>query len=152
MNTKRGGREARLSVLRLICWHINALVRALPYIGIGIPMLISLPLLRNLLPKNSLSICNISEDFGQRAVEDFQAFFISWWVFPFLRFQFCLYRLFRLWLFCSGLGLNACFSAIGRVLVMELYAGFWDVLRLGGVPIGFLKAPRSKVLVMLSFC
>ena len=102
-------------------------------------MLISLPLLRNLLPKNSLSICNIPEDFGQRAVKDFQAFFISWWVFPLLCFQFCLYRLFRLWWFCYDLGLNACFSAIGRVLEMELYTGFWDVLRPGGVPIGFKK-------------
>ena len=34
-------------------------------------MLISLPLLRNLSPKNSLSICNTPEDFSKGVVEDF---------------------------------------------------------------------------------
>ena len=90
-------------------------VRALPYIRIGIQMLISLSLLRNLSPKNSLSMCNTPEDFGQGAVEGFQPFSISWWVFPLFRFRFCLYGLFCLWWFCSGLALNACFSIAGRL-------------------------------------
>ena len=100
-------------------------------------MLISLPFLRNLLPKNSLSICNILEDFGQGAVEDFQAFSISWWVFTLLCIRFFLYGLFCLWWFCFGLASNACFSAVGRVPMTKLYAGFWDVLRPRGFPIGF---------------
>ena len=51
-------------------------------------MLISLSLLRNLSPKNSLSICNTLEDFGQGAVEYFRPFSVSWWVFPLLCFAF----------------------------------------------------------------
>ena len=102
-------------------------------------MLISLLLLRNLSPKNSLSICNIPGDFSQGVVEDFQPFSISWWVFPLIRFQFFLYRLFYLWWFCYGLALNACFSIVGRVPVTVLYIGFWDVLRPRGIPIGFEK-------------
>ena len=102
-------------------------------------MLISLPLLRNLWPKNSLSICNTPEDFSQGVVEDFQPFSVSWWVFPLLRFRFCLYELSCLWWFCSVLASNMCFSVVGRVLATELYVRFWDVLSLRGVPIGFEK-------------
>ena len=32
-----------------------------------------------------------------------------------------------------------CFSVVGKVPTTELYIGFWDVLRLGGVLIGFEK-------------
>ena len=102
-------------------------------------MLISLPLLRNLSPKNSLSICNTPKDFGQGVVEDFLPFSVSWWVFPLLRFRFCLYKLSCLWWFCSGFALNACFSVADMALVTELYSGFWDVLSLRGIPIGFEK-------------
>ena len=114
-------------------------------------MLISLPLLRNLSPKNSLSICNIPEDFGQGSVEDFRSFFISWWVFPLLCFQFCLYGLFCLWWFFSGLASNACFLAVGRVPGKKLYAGFWDVLKLGGIPIKFKKLRGLRFLFFHRF-
>ena len=40
---------------------------------------------------------------------------------------------------CSGLASNTCSLVTGRVLMTELYAGFWDVLRPGGIPIGFEK-------------
>ena len=50
-----------------------------------------------------------------------------------------MYILFYLCWFCYDLTLNACFSIVCKVLVTELYAGFWDVLKLGGVPIGFEK-------------
>ena len=77
----------------------NVLVRALPFIGIGVQTLFSLSLLKNFLPKNSLRICNTLEDFSQGAIEYFRPFSISLWVFPLLRFQFCLYELFCLWWF-----------------------------------------------------
>ena len=101
-------------------------------------MLISLPLLRSLSLKNS-RICNIPKDLGQGAVEDFRPFSMSWWVFPLLCFRFGLYGLFCLWWFCYGLASNTCFLAAGRVPVMELYVGLWDVLMPRGIPIGFEK-------------
>ena len=114
-------------------------VRAFPYIGIGIQKLISLLLLENLSPKNSLSICYTPEDFSQGAVEGFRPFLISWWVFPLLRLRFFLYRLFYLWWFCSGLALNVRLLLAGRVPTMELYAWFWDVLSPRCIPICFEK-------------
>ena len=44
-------------------------VRALPYIRIWIQMLISLPLLINLSPKNSLSICNTPKDLAKESLK-----------------------------------------------------------------------------------
>ena len=40
---------------------------------------------------------------------------------------------------CSGLASNACSLVAGRFPRTELYAGFWDVLKLGGISIGFEK-------------
>ena len=127
------------------------LVPAMPYIRIGIHMLISLQSLRNLSPKNSLSICDTLEDFGQGAVEDFQPFSISWWIFPLLRFRFFLYRLFCLWWFCSGLASNACFQSLVGFRRRKCTQGF-------GMYLGpmashrFRKASQYRVLVLLSFC
>ena len=73
------------------------------------------------------------------AVEGFRPFSNSWWIFPLLCFQFCLYELFCLRWFCYGLALNGRFSVIGRVLMTELYAVFWDVLILGCALIVFEK-------------
>ena len=44
-----------------------------------------------------------------------------------------------MWWFCFGLAPNACSSVAGKVPATKLYSGFWDVLRFGGVPIGFEK-------------
>ena len=56
--------------------------------------------------------------------------------FSFTLLPILLDGLFCLWWIYSGLTSNACSLVAGRVPRTELYAGFWDALRLGGIPIG----------------